>query len=281
MSIQVKLDFEDYKFICGLVHQHSAIALEEEKKYLAESRLQDLAKREGIDSLRTLVRRLRHDPAHNLLNKVVEAMTTNETSFFRDFHPFEAMRKKLLPELIERRGSQRRLRIWSAACSSGQEPYSMAMLLREHFAELLSWNLRLLASDLSSEMLELAKLGQYSHLDVNRGVPLPLLLRYFQRNGLDWTIDDSIRRMVDFQVINLVSSWPILGKMDLILLRNVLIYFNVESKKRVLDRMSEVLAPDGYLVLGGSETTLFVNDLYDRIEVPGFAMYRLKKRGLP
>ena len=281
MSIQMKLGFEDYQFICGLVHQHSAIALEADKKYLAESRLQDLAKREGIDSLGTLVKRLRVDPKHNLLNKVVEAMTTNETSFFRDLHPFEAMRKKLLPELMERRATQRRLRIWSAACSSGQEPYSIAMLLREHITDLQSWNVRLLASDLSTEMLERAKLGMYSHLDINRGMPLPLLIRYFQRNGLDWTIDDSIRQMVDFQMINLVSTWPSLGKMDLILLRNVLIYFNVESKKRVLERMADVLAPDGYLILGGSETTLFINDQYDRVEIPNFAVYRLKKRGMP
>jgi chemotaxis protein methyltransferase CheR len=277
----MRLDFEDYQFICGLVHQHSAISLEAEKRYLAESRLQDLAKREGMDSLGTLVRRLRLDPAHNLLKKVVEAMTTNETSFFRDFHPFEAIRKVLIPELIERRRTQRHLRIWSAACSSGQEPYSIAMLLHEHFAELQTWNVRLLASDLSTEMLERANLGKYTHLDVNRGVPLPLLLRYFHRQGLEWTIDNSIRQMVEFQVINLVSAWPNLGKMDLILLRNVLIYFSVESKKRVLERMAEVLAPDGYLIMGGSETTLFISDLYERIEVLGFSVYRLKKRSLP
>ena len=157
-------------------------------------------------------------------------MTTNETSFFRDIRPFEAIREVLMPELMRRRSATRRLNIWSAACSTGQEPYSLAMLLRDHFPELNSWNLQLLASDLSSEVLEKAKAGRYTQLEVNRGMPAHLLVRYFKRHALDWTVVDEVRRMIDFQVINLIDSWPSMPLLDLVLIRNVLIYFEAESK---------------------------------------------------
>jgi chemotaxis protein methyltransferase CheR len=223
-----------------------------------------------------LIARVRIDPANSLADRVVEAMTINETSFFRDLHPFECLRKVMIPELVRRRASQRRLRIWSAACSSGQEPYSVAMHFIEHFPELASWDIEILASDLSTEMVERTRAGRYTQLEVNRGIPAPMLLRHFRRDGLHWQIDDSLRRKVDTRAINLIQPWPNLGTFDLILLRNVLIYFDAESKRRVLARVASVLRPDGYLILGGTETTMFTNDLFERAGAEAGIGYRLK-----
>ena len=266
----------DFEYVCHVVRKHSAISLEVGKEYLAETRSSTLAQREGIGPAGELVARLRIDQGHDLHRKVVEAMTTNETSFFRDFHPFEALRKTLIPELIRRRSRQRRLNIWCAACSSGQEPYSLAMLLHEHFPELATWQVRILASDLSTEMVERARLGRYSQFEVNRGVPATFLVRYFQRHGLEWTLVDSIRRSVEFQAINLVSDWPSLATMDLVLIRNVLIYFDNEAKKQVLGRIAGHMASDGYLLLGGSETTFFCIELFERLDMDRCGVYQLK-----
>jgi chemotaxis protein methyltransferase CheR len=262
-----------------MLHQHSAIDLGHGKEYLAQSRLQTLARREGMDSVSELIARLRVDPAHPLAGKVVDAMTTNETSFFRDIRPFEALRKVLIPELMRLRAGVRRLRVWSAACSSGQEPYSLAILLREHFPELATWRVDIVASDICTEMLERARHGRYSQLEVNRGVPAALLLRYFRRDGLSWELDGTLRSMVEFRSINLVKPWPPMPAFDLVLLRNVLIYFDPRSKKQVLDQMARVLAPDGYLILGGSESPLFSNDQYDRASPDSSCAYRLRAPG--
>jgi chemotaxis protein methyltransferase CheR len=266
---------DDFEFLRGLLHRQSAITLDDGKEYLAQTRLLTLARKEGLDSVSELITRLRVDRGHALTGKVVEAMTTNETSFFRDFHPFETLRSVVLPDLIRRRSRQRRLRTWSAACSSGQEPYSLAMIIREHFPELQNWDLEILASDLSTEMVERARAGRYSQLEVNRGIPAPFLLRHFRRDGLHWQIDDSIRRMVDFRPINLIQPWPSMAPLDLIFLRNVLIYFDADSKKKTLSEIARVLQPDGYVFLGGSETPMFTNDLFERIGGEGGG-YRLK-----
>jgi chemotaxis protein methyltransferase CheR len=267
---------DDFEYLRGVLHRQSAIALDADKEYLAQSRLQTLARREGIGSVTELMTRLRLDPGHSLLGKVVEAMTTNETSFFRDIRPFEALREALIPELIRRRAGRRCLRIWCAACSSGQEPYSVAMVLREHFPELLSWKVEILASDLSTEMVDRARAGRYSQLEVNRGVPAALLLRYFRREGLHWQIDDTIRGMVEFRAINLVRPWPPMPAFDVVFMRNVLIYFDPESKKQVLNRVAEALAPDGFLILGGAETPMFTNAEFERAGAAGGSGYRLK-----
>ena len=268
----------DFEYVRGMLKKHAAIALDDSKVYLAETRLVALARQEGIPTISDLVSRLRADPGHVLKRKVIEAMTTNETSFFRDIRPFEAIREVLMPELMRRRSATRRLNIWSAACSTGQEPYSLAMLLRDHFPELNSWNLQLLASDLSSEVLEKAKAGRYSQLEVNRGMPAHLLVRYFKGHVADWTVVDEVRRMIDFQVINLIDSWPSMPLLDLVLIRNVLIYFEAESKRQVLDRIAGLLAPDGYLILGGSETTFFNNDSFERVDIERCCIYRLKSQ---
>jgi len=266
----------DFDYVRGIIRQHSAIALDDSKAYLAETRLVALAHREGVTTVSELVARLRADRGEDLRRKVVEAMTTNETSFFRDFLPFEILHRVLIPELIQRRARQRSLNIWSAACSTGQEPYSLAMLLRDHFPELHSWQTRILASDLSIEVLARARMGRFTQLEINRGVPAHLLVRYFKRQGLDWYVIDEISRMIDFQVINLIGSWPSMVPMDIILLRNVLKYFDAESKSQVLNRIANVLAPDGYLILGGSETTFFCSDSFERVELERSSIYRLK-----
>ena len=266
----------DFDYVRGIVRQHSAIALDDSKAYLVATRLVALAQREGVTTVSELVARLRADRGEELGRKVVEAMTTNETSFFRDLLPFEMLQRVLIPELIQRRARQRSLNIWSTACSTGQEPYSLAMLLRDHFPELHSWQTRILASDLSTDVLARARMGRFTQLEINRGVPVHLLVRYFKRQGLYWHVIDEIIRMIDFQLINLIGSWPSMVPMDIILLRNVLIYFDAESKSQVLNRIARLLAPDGYLILGGSETTFFNNDLFERVELERSAVYRLK-----
>ena len=272
----MSLTTHDFDYVRGIVRQHSAIALDDSKTYLAETRLVALAHREGVTSVSELVARLRADRGEELKWKVVEAMTTNETSFFRDLLPFEMLQKVLVPDLIQRRARQRSLNIWSAACSTGQEPYSLAMLLRDHFPELRSWQTRIVASDLSTEVLARARKGRFTQLEINRGVPAHLLVRYFKRQGLDWFVAEEISRMIDFQVINLIGPWPHLVPMDIILLRNVLIYFEAEAKAQVLSRIAGLLAPDGYLILGGSETTFFNNDSFERVELERSCIYRLK-----
>ncbi len=267
----------DFDYIRRLVRDRSAIALEEGKAYLAEARLGSLARREGFPSLQDLITKVRADGDHfgGLQQRVVEAMTTNESSFFRDVHPYEALRKVLIPELITRRVGTRRLRIWCAACSSGQEPYSLAMLLREHFGSRLEgWEVSILASDLSTEMLERAMAGRYSQMEVNRGVPAALLVKAFRKEGRDWQIKEEIRAMVDFRRINLIDPWPIHWPIDIVMLRNVLIYFETGTKRQVLDGMAGVLAADGSLFLGSTETTLNLSASYDRVEVDRTICYR-------
>ena len=230
----------DFELIRGLVRQHSAIVLEQDKHYLIETRLQMLAKTDGFPSVDHLMAEVRAGKRHP---RVVEAMTTNETSFFRDLLPFEAFRKLVLPELMTKRAGQRRLQIWCAACSTGQEPYSLAMLLREHGASLNDWKLELLASDLSTNVLERAKQATFNQLEVNRGLPAPLLLKYFRKDGAQWLLKDEIRQMVQFLQLNLIGTWPTLPEMDVVFLRNVLIYFDVDVKRQILARVRRLLRP--------------------------------------
>jgi chemotaxis protein methyltransferase CheR len=265
----------DFDYICKLLHQRSAIALEAGKEYLVESRLNPVAKREGLGSLEALVTKLRAEPFNGLHRKVVEAMTTNETSFFRDLHPFEALKQSIIPELIQQRAAERALNIWCGASSSGQEPYSLAMLVREYFPALATWNLRFIASDLSDEMLARARAGRYTQLEVNRGLPATLLVKYFQKQGLEWQIQEELRRMIEFRNINLAEAWPPLPPLDLMMLRNVMIYFDVDTKKAILGKIRRLLKPDGYLFLGGAETTLNLDDSFVRVQRGIAGCYRL------
>jgi chemotaxis protein methyltransferase CheR len=266
----------DFDYVRALVRQRSAIVLDSEKVYRADTCLLPLARQEGLGSVEDLVARLRGTPVNGLHLRVVEAMTINETSFFRDLYPFEALRREVLPEIIRRRASER-LDIWCAACSTGQEPYSVAMLLREHFPAFATWKVRLLASDLSSAVLERARAGRYNQLEVNRGLPAPLLIKYFQRQGVEWQLKDDVRRMVDFCSINLIESWPVVGSVDVVFLRNVLIYFDVETKKRILDRLHALLRPGGVLFLGGAETTLQLCNGFERVSFERQSYYRVRE----
>jgi len=271
----VSLSDADFSYVRDLVYQQAAIVIETEKNYLVEARLSPLVRRHGFGSLAELVEKLRSQPSNGLRWNVVEAMTTNETSFFRDVHPFELLKKNVLPELIERRAALRQLNIWCAAASSGQEPYTILMTLRETFPELSTWRVNFLATDISQEVLERCREGCYSQLEVNRGMPAPLLVKYFQKIGTEWQIKEELRRMIDFRQMNLAQAWPVLPSMDVIFMRNVLIYFDAQTKKDILARVRRILKPDGYFFLGGAETTLNIDDSFKRVQVDKTAYYQV------
>lgn len=266
---------QDFDVVRKLLWEQSAIVLEPDKQYLVETRLAPLALRLKFQSIGELITQLRSRPTNGLCRQVVEAMVNTETSFFRDHHPFEALRKVVIPDLIDRRRNERRLHIWSAACSTGQEPYSIVLLLREHFPELDGWSISLRASDLSRQALAQAREGRFNQIEVKRGLPPELLVKYFAQNDSGWQLKPDLRDRVDFQEINLTQPWPTLPRMDLVLLRNVMIYFDVETKKIILERLARLLKPDGYLLLGGSETTYNLNDSYRRVESLKSGFYQL------
>lgn len=276
----MSLTQSDFDFVRHLVRDQAAIVLEQEKNYLVEARLASLALREGLGSVPELLGRLRRRTDESLTAKVVEAMTTTETYFFRDHKPFEALRREILPALAAARADTRRVRIWSAACSSGQEPYSLAMVVHEFFAAMPGWDIQILATDINKEVLAQASGGCYGPLEVNRGLPASLLVRYFHECGSQWQITDEIKRLVKFDVLNLTKAWPPLPPMDVIFLRNVMIYFDLPTKQQILKRVSRVLQPDGYLFLGGAETTLNVDDAFQRVELAGTSCYRLRSAKL-
>lgn len=260
-----ELPAEDFAYLAALMHDQTAIVLEAGKEYLALSRLDPLAREMRCGSVALLVAQLRLESTDSPLHeRVLDALTTNETTFFRDIEPFESLRCTVLPDLIERRERTRTLAIWSAGCSTGQEPYSIAMSIREHFPELESWNLTILGSDISPTVLERARRGRYGQLEVNRGLPAHLLVRHFTRAGMEWEIEEPIRRMVRFQRRNLITEWRGLPPFDLVFMRNVMIYFDVESKRDVLARMHQQLAANGYLLLGSSETTYNLSEDFER-----------------
>jgi len=266
----------DFTLVARLLLENCALVLEPGKEYLIKARLAPLVQKYGLSGIAPLIDRLRNSPDRNLINEIVEAMVTTETSFFRDIHPFETLRKTVLPELMERRRPQRRLNIWCAASASGQEPYSLAILLREHFPELSGWQVHLSATDISRGMLERCRLGRYSQIEVNRGLPTPLLLKWFRQEGAFWQLDERIRSAVNFSPINLAQPWPSMPTWDLVMLRNVMIYFDNGVKRAILDRVTRVLSKDGYLMLGGAETTLNLSDSYSRVENLKSGFYRLK-----
>jgi chemotaxis protein methyltransferase CheR len=265
----------DFGYLRKLVRQHSAVVLNADKEYLAELHLGKLAQSAGFDSIALLVAHLRTQPFNDLHFQAIESLVTTETSFFRDIYPFEALKNALLPELIERRKKERSLNIWCAACSSGQEPYSIAMLVREYFPMILNWNLRIIASDFSSQILARARQGRYKQLEIRRGLPKALRDKYFQQQDNQWQIAPNIRQMVEFQQINLIDSLSSLPAMDIVFLRNVLIYFDTETKKSILAKIRSLLKPDGYLFLGGGETTFNLDDAFKRVQIGKSVCHRL------
>ena len=253
---------EEFDFLCKMLKDRSGLVLTRDKAYLLESRLLPVARKCSLKSVDELVAAVRSRPNGDLARDIVEAMTTNESFFFRDIKPFDQFKNFVLPALMKSRAARRQIRIWSAACSSGQEPYTLAMLLAEEQAKLAGWSIDILASDLSTEILDKAQAGHYSQFEVQRGLPIQYLVKYFKQQGERWQIDAAIRNRVRFRVFNLLDEPASLGGFDVIFCRNVLIYFDQLTKTTVLDRLSRVLAPDGFLYLGGAETVLGISDKF-------------------
>lgn len=249
----------DFNFLRLLLHLRSGLALSLEKRYLAESRLGILCRRRGIDKIGLLVQRLRHGNEIELENAVIEAMTTNETLFFRDQSPFELFRNVILPEKLASNAATRTLRIWCAAVSTGQEAYSLAMVLDEMAARLSGWKVQIIGTDISTEVLERARAGIYNQFEIQRGLPIQMLLRHFQQNGDKWQVSERLRAMVELQQHNLPDPSSHLGQFDVIFCRNVLIYFDVPTKTKVLAALAPRLAPDGAVVLGAAETVIGIS----------------------
>ncbi len=269
-----------FDFLCNFVREKSAIVLEPSKAYLVESRLNPVARDNGLSSLDELVVALKKPGSRELSRQVIDAMTTNESSFFRDLQPFEALKTVIIPELMEKRAKERSLNIWSNACSSGQEVYSIAMLLRESFPALAGWKVRLIATDLSTAMLKKAQEGIFNQTEANRGLPMTMLLKYFTKSGLQWQIKEDVRKSIEFREVNLIESWPAsFPTMDIVFLRNVLIYFSPETKTAILNKAHRILRPDGCLFLGGAETTMNLDTKFERSPVGKTTCYRPNSTG--
>ena len=252
----------DYEYLCKLLKARSGLVLSSEKHYLVESRLLPLARKAGLFNLTGLVAKLKAPDSEALTVEVVEAMTTNESFFFRDKVPFDQFRETIMPALLKARPSSRRIRIWCAAAATGQEPYTLAICLKEMGQQLKGWRVDILATDLSTEVLEKARSGIYSQFEVQRGLPVMMLIKYFSQLGEMWQVVPEIRGMVKFAPLNLLSDFSHLGTFDLVFCRNVLIYFDQPTKIDVLERIADVSERDGFLVLGGAETVVGLTDRF-------------------
>lgn len=268
------LSEESFRFLCQHVYTGSGIVLQPEQQYLVEARLGSLARENGLNSLDHLCAALRDTPGSHLHERVVEAMTTNETYFFREPVHYQSLREAILPELIRERQGTRKLSFWSAAASSGQEAYSTAMLLLD--MGLADWHIDIVGTDLSRQVLKRAESGVYSQLEVNRGLPAAMLLKYFQRNGLKWEIDKAVRRMVRFQPFDLRSSMRTLGPFDVVFCRNVLIYFDMAVRKSIVREMHGTLFKGGTLVVGSAEAGLPEEAIFQRRTAGPAVVYTAK-----
>ncbi len=250
--------------------------LDADKEYLAELYLAPLAETAGFNSIDDLIVKLQAQPFNSLHIQAVEALVTNETSFFRDIYPFEALKNDVLP-MIQQQGNFA-LNIWCAACSSGQEPYSVAILIREHFPSLAKENVKLIASDFSNKVLARARQGIYNNFEISRGLSKSLRDRYFQKQGNGWLLNQEIRQMVDFRHLNLLETWSAMPAMDIIFMRNVLLYFDTETKKSILTKIPPLLKSDGYLFMGGGETTINLVNSFARVQLGKAICYQLQKK---
>lgn len=248
---------EDLNLVRDVIKRRTGNVWSENHGYLVEARLKDVAKESGFDTVEQLVAELKRSPALNE-TKIAEAVVVNETRFFRDMDLFNALEQSVLPEMIEARRSVRRLTIWSGACSTGQEPYSIAMLLAEKFPELATWDVKIIACDINDKVLEKTRSGIYSQFEVNRGLPVRMLTKYFERSGMEWKVVDSIRSRVSCRKHNLLNPLSVFG-VDIALLRNVLIYFDAQAKREIVSRVVRAMNKDGFLILGGGETLLGVD----------------------
>lgn len=252
----------EFDYLRGYLKQQSGLVLSAEKQYLIESRLLPVARKAGLASLSALVAKMKEPGQSQLCAAVVEAMTTNESFFFRDKTPFDHFNDTMLPKMLEARARDRKLRIWCAAASTGQEPYSLAMCLKEAEAKLAGWRIEIIGTDLSTEVLEKAKVGIYTQFEVQRGLPINQLLKYFTQTGDTWQINSNLRSMVQYRKLNLLENFSSLGQFDIVFCRNVLIYFDNATKIDILQRISKQMPADGFLVLGAAETVVGLTDVF-------------------
>ncbi len=258
----------DFEFMAAMLKSESGLVIGTDKIYLLESRLMPVARKKGMKDLEDLIANLRSRRDPRLLKDVTEAMTTNESFFFRDIKPFDLFRDVILPQMIEARAAKKSLRIWCAAASSGQEPYSLAMIVKEASARMAGWRIEIVGTDISTEMLEKAKAGIYSQFEVQRGLPIQMLVKYFKKDEESWRIDPALRAMVQFREFNLLRDLKALGQFDVVFCRNVLIYFDQATKGQVLEGISRQMPSDGVLFLGGAETVLGISDRFKPL--PGY-----------
>ena len=268
---------DEFQYISNLLKDQSGIALTEDKIYLLESRLQPLARQHGLETVSDLIGRMRSVRDPKLEHEVVQSMTTNETMFFRDNKPFDNLKNKILPHMREQQASRKHLRIWSAACSSGQEPYTIGMCLQEEMMRMSGYSYEIVATDLCEKVVDKAKQGLYTQFEVQRGLPIQLLLKYFQQAPENqWRVSDTLKQMIKFNTQNLMADYGKLGSFDIIFCRNVLIYFDEKTKTQVLDKLASALTPPGFLVLGSAETVIGLTDRFQAFEgEPG--IYTLKQ----
>lgn len=269
----------DYAFLRSLVHSQSANMIDASRNSLFETRLTPVARMAGVANLEGLVNLLRADRPAHLHRAVAEAMTVNETSFFRDVRPFEMLREEIFPRLMEQRRSERRLRIWSAASSTGQEAYSLAMMIAEYFPSLANWDVKILGTDISRTVVDYARAGRYRRLEVNRGLPARMLLKYFERDGEEWVLSARLRAMCEFMVANLCAGLPALPTFDLVLLRNVLFYFPQQERSALFGQVYRQMATDGYLLLGNAERAEDSTNLFEAEFALESYFYRPVARG--
>jgi len=279
----------DYEYLRKLLKDQSGLDLSADKQYLIESRLLPLARKSGLPGISELVQKMKVGPSI-FVSQVVEAMTTNETFFFRDKVPFDHFRESIMPEILRARASRKSIRIWCAAGSTGQEPYSLAMCLKEMGATLSGWRVEILATDLSQEVIEKSKAGIYSQFEVQRGLPIQMLVKYFKQTGELWQVNADIRAMIQHRQLNLLHDFSLLGVFDVIFCRNVLIYFDQETKVNIFNRLARVTEPDGFLVLGAAETVVGLTDVFKpfperrglyRPNAPSMASGRMTGMGAP
>ena len=266
------LSAHEFQFVSSLVRREASIVLEPGKEYLVEARLLPLSRKAGLGSVTEYLLRAQGPAGRTDKDSIVDALTTNETSWFRDREPFSALTDMVIPELVKSRGPLRSMRVWSAASSSGQEPYTLAILLKENLPP--GWTYEIVGTDISTEMLARAETGRYSQLEVNRGLPAPLLVKHFTRVGPEWEVAAAIRKSVSFRRLNLAAPFPPMPAFDVVFLRNVLIYFDVETKRGVLKRIRNLLKPDGWLFLGAAETTMGIDDGFERVVTGRTSAYR-------
>lgn len=271
----MSLSTRDASFVQTLVYRRSAIVLDDSKHYLIESRLEPVAAQAGFRNISEMIGAA-NDGKGDLQTKIVEALTTNETFFFRDVTPFECLKQKIIPSLLTARATTREISIWCGACSTGQEPYSISMLLAEHFPNLSSWLVRIHATDIAEQILTRARAGKFQQLEMNRGLPAAYFVKYFERHEAQWEIKQAIRKRIEFAQLNLIDAWTLPIKPDIVFLRNVLIYFDHDTKKRILERVRKNIAPDGVLFLGAAETTLNIDDKWERVADGKFFYYRVR-----